>query len=161
MMRTLLEKIWDEHVVAQEAGSPAVLYVDLHLVHEVTSPQAFQTLRERGLGVRRPDKTIGTLDHSIPTHHPSIPMTDAQAARQLAQMEANCREFGISLYTPASGKQGIVHVIGPEQGLTQPGMTIVCGDSHTATHRRVWRTGLWRRHQRGRSRSGHAVSPAA
>jgi len=134
MMRTLLDKIWDEHVVTQEAGSPAVLYVDLHLVHEVTSPQAFQTLRERGLRVRRPDKTVGTLDHSIPTHDRSIPIADAQAARQLAQMEENCREFGIPLYTPASGKQGVVHVIGPEQGLTQPGMTIVCGDSHTATH---------------------------
>ena len=134
MKRTLLDKIWDEHVVTQEAGSPAVLYVDLHLVHEVTSPQAFQTLRERGLRVRRPDKTVGTLDHSIPTHDRSIPIADAQAARQLAQMEENCREFGILLYTPASGKQGIVHVIGPEQGLTQPGMTIVCGDSHTATH---------------------------
>ena len=134
MMRTLLDKIWDEHVVAQEAGNPAVLYVDLHLVHEVTSPQAFQTLRERGLRVRRPDKTVGTLDHSIPTHDPSTPIADAQAARQLAQMEENCREFGIPLYTRASGKQGIVHVIGPEQGLTQPGMTIVCGDSHTATH---------------------------
>jgi len=108
--------------------------VDLHLVHEVTSPQAFQTLRERGLRVRRPDKTVGTLDHSIPTHDRSIPIADAQAARQLAQMEENCREFGIPLYTPASGKQGVVHVIGPEQGLTQPGMTIVCGDSHTATH---------------------------
>ena len=134
MMRTLLDKIWEEHVVALEPGSPAVLYVDLHLVHEVTSPQAFQTLRERGLHVRRPDKTVGTLDHSIPTHDPSIPIADAQAARQLAQMEENCRQFGIPLYTRASGKQGIVHVIGPEQGLTQPGMTIVCGDSHTATH---------------------------
>jgi len=134
MKRTLLDKIWDEHVVTQEAGSPAVLYVDLHLVHEVTSPQAFQTLRERGLRVRRPDKTVGTLDHSIPTHDRAIPIADAQAARQLAQMEKNCRGFGIPLYTPASGKQGIVHVIGPEQGLTQPGMTIVCGDSHTATH---------------------------
>ncbi len=134
MMRTLLDKIWDQHVVTQEADSPAVLYVDLHLVHEVTSPQAFQTLRERGLRVRRPDKTVGTLDHSIPTHDRSIPIADAQAARQLAQLEENCREFGIPLYTPASGKQGIVHVIGPEQGLTQPGMTIVCGDSHTATH---------------------------
>ena len=134
MPRTLLDKIWDDHVVIQEPGSPAVLYVDLHLVHEVTSPQAFQTLRERGLPVRRPDRTVGTLDHSIPTHDPAIPIADAQAARQLAQMETNCREFGIPLYTPATGKQGIVHVIGPEQGWTQPGMTIVCGDSHTATH---------------------------
>jgi len=134
MMRTLLDKIWDEHVVTQEAGSTAVLYVDLHLVHEVTSPQAFQMLRERGLRVRRPDKTVGTLDHSIPTHDRSIPIADAQAARQLAQMEENCREFGIPLYTPASGKQGVVHIIGPQLGITQPGMTIVCGDSHTSTH---------------------------
>ena len=134
MARTLLDKIWDGHVVSQEAGSPAVLYVDLHLVHEVTSPQAFQMLRERGLRVRRPDKTYGTLDHSIPTHDLSLPILDAQAARQLAQMEENCRQFGIPLFTRESGHQGVVHVIGPELGLTQPGMTIVCGDSHTATH---------------------------
>jgi 3-isopropylmalate/(R)-2-methylmalate dehydratase large subunit len=134
MARTLLDKIWDGHVVSQEAGSPAVLYIDLHLVHEVTSPQAFQALRERGLKVRRPDKTFGTLDHSIPTNDPSLPVLDAQAARQLAQMEENCRQFGIPLFTRESGRQGIVHVIGPEQGLTKPGMTIVCGDSHTATH---------------------------
>ncbi len=138
MPRTLLDKIWDGHIVTQEPGSPAVLYIDLHLVHEVTSPQAFQMLRERGLKVRRPDKTFGTLDHSIPTHPANgalaLPILDALAARQLAQMEENCREFGIPLYTRESGRQGIVHVIGPEQGLTRPGMTIVCGDSHTATH---------------------------
>lgn len=134
MPKTLLDKVWDAHVVTQEPGSPAILYIDLHLVHEVTSPQAFQMLRERGLGVRRPDRTFATLDHSIPTHDPSLPILDAQAAQQLAQMERNCREFGIPLYTRDSGKQGVVHVIGPEQGLTQPGMTIVCGDSHTATH---------------------------
>ncbi len=134
MPRTLLDKIWDGHVVSQEPGSPAILYIDLHLVHEVTSPQAFQMMRERGLKVRRPDKTFGTLDHSIPTHDPALPILDAQAARQLSQMEENCREFGIPLYTRESGRQGVVHVIGPEQGLTRPGMTIVCGDSHTATH---------------------------
>jgi 3-isopropylmalate/(R)-2-methylmalate dehydratase large subunit len=134
MPKTLLDKIWDAHVVAEDAGSPAVLYVDLHLVHEVTSPQAFQTLRERGLTVRRPDKTLGTLDHSIPTHDLSLPILDAQAAKQLKQMETNCRDFGIPLYTRDTGKQGIVHVVGPEQGWTQPGMIIVCGDSHTATH---------------------------
>ncbi len=134
MPKTLLDKIWDAHVVAEDAGSPAVLYIDLHLVHEVTSPQAFQTLRERGLTVRRPDKTLGTLDHSIPTHDLSLPILDAQAAKQLKQMETNCRDFGIPLYTRETGKQGVVHVVGPEQGWTQPGMTIVCGDSHTATH---------------------------
>ncbi len=134
MSRTLFDKIWDNHVVVQEAGSPAVLYIDLHLVHEVTSPQAFQTLRERGLIVRRPDKTVATVDHSIPTHDRSLPIRDALAATQMAQLATNCRDFGIPLYDPSTGKQGVVHVIGPEQGLTQPGMTIVCGDSHTATH---------------------------
>jgi 3-isopropylmalate/(R)-2-methylmalate dehydratase large subunit len=137
MAKTLLDKIWDGHVVAQEPGSPAVLYVDLHLVHEVTSPQAFDVLRQRGLRVRRPDKTFGTLDHSIPTLAPgdlSLPVLDTQAAAQLAQMERNCCDFGIPLFTRDSGRQGVVHVIGPELGLTQPGMTIVCGDSHTATH---------------------------
>ena len=134
MPKTLLDKIWDAHVVTEDPGSPAVLYVDLHLVHEVTSPQAFQTLRERGLTVRRPDKTLGTLDHSIPTYDLSLPILDAQASKQLKQMETNCRDFGIPLYTRESGNQGIVHVVGPEQGWTQPGMTIVCGDSHTATH---------------------------
>jgi 3-isopropylmalate/(R)-2-methylmalate dehydratase large subunit len=132
--RVLFEKVWDDHVVTQERGSPAVLYVDLHLVHEVTSPQAFSGLRQRGLKVRRPDKTVATVDHSIPTHHRSLPIMDAQAARQIAQLEENCREFGIPLYVSGDQRRGIVHVIGPELGLTQPGMTIVCGDSHTATH---------------------------
>jgi 3-isopropylmalate/(R)-2-methylmalate dehydratase large subunit len=134
MARTLLDKIWDNHVVAQAPGSPALLYVDLHLVHEVTSPQAFTGLRERGLKVRRPDKTVATIDHSIPTHDRSLPIMDALAAKQIAQMETNCREFGVPLYGIGSDRQGVVHVIGPELGLTQPGMTIVCGDSHTATH---------------------------
>jgi 3-isopropylmalate/(R)-2-methylmalate dehydratase large subunit len=132
--RTLFEKIWERHVVTQEAGSPAVLYADLHLVHEVTSPQAFSGLRARGLGVRRPDKTLATVDHSIPTHDRALPIVDRLAARQVAQLEANCLEFGVPLYNGRNPDQGIVHVIGPEQGLTQPGMTIVCGDSHTATH---------------------------
>ena len=132
--RVLFEKVWEEHVVAEDPGSPALLYVDLHLVHEVTSPQAFAGLRARALRVRRPDKTIATVDHSIPTHDRSLPITDALAAKQIAQLEDNCREFGIPLYDGTSDRQGIVHVIGPEQGLTQPGMTIVCGDSHTATH---------------------------
>ena len=129
--RTLLQKIWDSHVVAQEEGAPAVLYVDRHLVHEVTSPQAFTGLRARQLRVRRPDLTTATADHSIPTRGPVI---DAQAAAQLRQLEENCREFEVPLHGRDSPSQGIVHVMGPEQGLTQPGMTIVCGDSHTATH---------------------------
>src|SRR5512143_4060420 len=135
--RTLFEKIWDAHVVVPEnasAQTPAVLYVDLQLVHEVTSPQAFSALRERGLRVRRPDHTVATMDHSTPTTPRDIPIADTMAAAQLAQLEANCAEFGIPLYKLGNDKQGIVHVIGPELGLTQPGMTIVCGDSHTSTH---------------------------
>ena len=134
--RTLFEKIWSEHLVAQEPNSPAVLYIDLHLVHEVTSPQAFSGLRQRGLHVRRPDKTVATADHSIPTiaADPGLPVVDSMAARQVQQLVENCQEFGIPLYGMDSPQRGIVHVIGPELGLTQPGMTIVCGDSHTATH---------------------------
>ena len=131
---TLFQKVWNAHVVAQEKDSPAVLYVDLHLVHEVTSPQAFTGLRSRGLKVRRPEKTVATMDHSIPTHDPSLPILDEIAAKQIAQMETNAKEFGIKLYGMTSPNRGIVHVIGPELGLTQPGMTIVCGDSHTSTH---------------------------
>jgi 3-isopropylmalate/(R)-2-methylmalate dehydratase large subunit len=131
MPRTLFQKIWDAHVVAQEPGSPAVLYIDRQLIHEVTSPQAFTALRGRGLKVRRPDRTVATADHSTPTRGPVV---DDQAKAQLQQLDANCREFGITLYGHGSAKQGIVHVIGPELGLTLPGMTIVCGDSHTATH---------------------------
>jgi 3-isopropylmalate/(R)-2-methylmalate dehydratase large subunit len=132
--RTLFEKIWDEHVVTQEAGCPAVLYIDLHLVHEVTSPQAFQGLRELGLKVRRPGHTMATMDHSIPTTDRSLPIMDLIAAKQVEQLRINCREFGIPLADLGSIDQGIVHVIGPELGLTQPGMTVVCGDSHTSTH---------------------------
>jgi len=137
--RTLFDKIWAAHLVApQQDDVPATLYIDLHLVHEVTSPQAFATLRERGLSVRRPDRTLATMDHSTPTTPRGadglIPVTDTQAAAQLDQLARNCEEFGIPLYTLGSDRQGIVHVIGPEQGLTQPGMTIVCGDSHTSTH---------------------------
>ncbi|MEW5828092.1 MAG: 3-isopropylmalate dehydratase large subunit [Chloroflexota bacterium] len=134
MRKTLFQKVWDSHVVAQQPDSPAILYVDLHLVHEVTSPQAFTGLRQRGLKVRRPDKTFATLDHSTPTHDPSLPIADPVAAAQIRRMEANASEFGVTLYGLDSPRRGIVHVIGPELGLTQPGMTIVCGDSHTATH---------------------------
>src|SRR6266853_731174 len=132
--RTLIEKLWTSHVVAEQPGAPALLYADLHLVHEVTSPQAFDGLRRRGLKVRRPDLTIATTDHSTPTTPRSFPIIDKIAAAQVAQLEANCKQFGIQCFGLDSDKQGIVHVIGPEQGLTQPGMTVVCGDSHTATH---------------------------
>lgn len=132
--RTLFEKIWDRHLVYQEADAPAILYIDLHLVHEVTSPQAFTGLRSKGLQVRSPRSTVATMDHSTPTSSLSVPLADDMAARQLYQLQKNCEEFNILLYDLESPQRGIVHVIGPELGLTQPGMTIVCGDSHTATH---------------------------
>jgi len=132
--RTIIEKIWDNHVVAQQPGAPALLYIDLHIVHEVTSPQAFAGLRQRRLKVRRPDLTIAVTDHSTPTTPRSFPILDKVAAAQVEQLEQNCRDFDITCFGFHSDKQGICHVIGPEQGLTQPGMTVVCGDSHTATH---------------------------
>ncbi|MBZ2180471.1 MAG: 3-isopropylmalate dehydratase large subunit [Acidobacteriota bacterium] len=132
--RTIIEKIWDRHIVAQREGAPAVLFIDLHLVHEVTSPQAFSGLRERGVKVRRPDLTFATVDHSTPTTPRNLPIVDQVAAAQVAQLEKNAQEFGIPYFGFQDRNQGIVHVIGPEQGLTQPGMTVVCGDSHTATH---------------------------
>jgi 3-isopropylmalate/(R)-2-methylmalate dehydratase large subunit len=132
--RTIVDKIWDAHGVHIAPGMPSALAVDLHLVHEVTSPQAFDGLRARGLRVRRPDLTLATVDHSIPTTDRSLPMLDLQAATQIRRIEENCAEFGIPLHGIGSPHQGIVHVIGPELGLTQPGMTIVCGDSHTSTH---------------------------
>jgi len=134
MPQTIIEKLWNSHVVHEQPGAPTLLFIDLHLVHEVTSPQAFDGLRERGLKVRRPDLTIATADHSIPTTDRSLPIVDPIAAKQLAQLETNCAEFGIRCLGIHSDRQGIVHVIGPELGLTQPGMTVVCGDSHTATH---------------------------
>ena len=134
--RTIIEKIWDNHVVAQRDNAPALLYIDLHLVHEVTSPQAFDGLRKRGLKVRRPDLTIATTDHSTPTTPRGLPIVDNIAAAQVAKLESNCQEFGIRCYGLSSDRQGIVHVIGPELGLTQPGMTVVCGDS---PHRHAWR----------------------
>src|SRR5450759_1975846 len=139
--KTIFEKIWDRHVVAQEPDPPAVLYIDLHLVHEVTSPQAFSGLRARQLKVRRPEKTVATVDHGVPTLPAAdgsqigrLAFADELSRKQIAQLEENCREFGIPLNGLGSAHQGIVHIIGPELGLTQPGMTIVCGDSHTATH---------------------------
>ena len=134
MAKTLFQKIWDSHVVTEQPDSPAVLYIDLHLVHEVTSPQAFTGLRQRGLKVRRPEKTLATMDHSIPTTPIGVPIADAMAAAQIKQLETNTADFGIELHGMESPHRGIVHVIGPELGRTQPGMTIVCGDSHTATH---------------------------
>ncbi len=131
---TTLDKIWLDHVVIQEPQSPAILYIDLHLIHEVTSPQAFQGLRDRGLKVRRPHQTIATMDHGIPTTPLDVPIQDLIAARQMETLEKNAHDFGIKLFGMHSPNRGIVHVIGPELGLTQPGMTIVCGDSHTATH---------------------------
>ena len=134
MAKTIVEKIWDEHLVSQEEGAPAILSIDLHLVHEVTSPQAFSGLRSRGLAVRRPDKTVATADHSIPTTPRDLPIADEMAAAQVRTLEKNCAEFGVPVHGWNSPYQGIVHVIGPELGLTEPGATIVCGDSHTATH---------------------------
>jgi 3-isopropylmalate/(R)-2-methylmalate dehydratase large subunit len=133
-MRTIIDKIWDAHVVADVDAAPPLIYIDLHLVHEVTSPQAFDGLRSRGVRVRRPDLTFATVDHSIPTTPPGLPVVDQVAAHQVATLEANCEEFGIPCAGRGHPTQGIVHVIGPELGLTRPGMTIVCGDSHTATH---------------------------
>ncbi|WP_428263907.1 3-isopropylmalate dehydratase large subunit [Haliangium sp.] len=132
--RTLFDKVWGAHVVSQEDGCPAILYVDLHLIHEVTSPQAFAGLGQRGLAVRRPERTVATMDHSTPTLPPALATVDAQAEAQLAALGESCREHGIRLFPLGHEHQGIVHVIGPELGFTQPGMTIVCGDSHTATH---------------------------
>jgi 3-isopropylmalate/(R)-2-methylmalate dehydratase large subunit len=137
--RTIIDKIWDAHQVRAETdATPGILYVDLHLIHEVTTPQAFAELRARGLGVRRPDRVLATLDHSTPTlpaaSDGTRPYASPEAAHQVAQLEANCAEFGIALNGWDSPHRGIVHVIGPELGATQPGMTIVCGDSHTATH---------------------------
>ena len=132
--KTMFEKIWEEHVVYEEPGKPALIYVDLHLVHEVTSPQAFDGLRLAGRRVRRPDLTVATLDHNVPTWAGRLPITDEVARAQIEALERNCREFGVTLYDMHSPRQGIVHVIGPELGLTQPGKVIVCGDSHTSTH---------------------------
>src|SRR5690348_9458162 len=134
MGRTLAEKVWEQHVVRRAEGEPDLLYIDLHLVHEVTSPQAFDGLRMAGRTVRRPDLTIATMDHNVPTAGLDRPLEDPISAKQMEVLAKNCDEFGIRCYGMRNPGQGIVHVIGPEQGLTQPGMTIVCGDSHTSTH---------------------------
>jgi len=132
--RTIIQKVWDNHVVSSEAGKPDLLFIDLHLVHEVTSPQAFEGLRLAGRKVRRPDLTLATVDHNVPTIDRDKPWTDPLSVQQVEVLRKNCEEFGVPLFGVGDIRQGIVHVIGPEQGLTQPGMTIVCGDSHTATH---------------------------
>src|SRR5689334_1735185 len=134
MPLTLLDKLWQAHVVREARGEPTLLYIDLHLIHEVTSPQAFDGLRQAGRRVRRPDLTFGTVDHNVPTTDRSLPIADAVAANQVETLRRNCEEFSIPLFDIHSPEQGIVHVIGPELGLTRPGMTIVCGDSHTSTH---------------------------
>ncbi len=133
-MRTLYDKIWDAHLVTAEPAKPALLYIDLHLIHEVTTPQAFEGLRLTGRTVRRPDLTFATIDHSIPTANRNLPFKDPIAAQQVETLRANAAEFGIAIWDLDRIEQGIIHVFGPEQGLTQPGQTIVCGDSHTATH---------------------------
>ncbi len=132
--RTLFEKVWDNHVVHAEAGRSTILYIDLHLVHEVTSPQAFEGLRLAGRKVRQPSRTIATADHNVPTSDRSLPIADEISKQQIDTLRDNCKEFGITYYDLDDFRQGIVHVIGPELGYTQPGMTIVCGDSHTSTH---------------------------
>ena len=130
----MLDKIWDRHTVHTQIDRPDLIYIDLHLLHEVTSPQAFEGLRIAKRHVRRPDLTFATVDHNLPTTDRSLPIHDDLARNQIAALQKNARDFGITLYDVDSEKQGIVHVIGPELGLTQPGMTIVCGDSHTSTH---------------------------
>lgn len=132
MGKTLFDKVWDRHVVSSEAGEPTVIYVDAHLIHEVTSPQAFAELRSRGLRVRRPEQTFATMDHAIPTRE--IPLWPDDAQAQVGALRDNCDQFGITLWDIKGDVQGIVHVVAPEMGVTQPGMTIVCGDSHTSTH---------------------------
>jgi 3-isopropylmalate/(R)-2-methylmalate dehydratase large subunit len=132
--KTLYEKLWESHVVVAPEGEPTLLYIDLHLVHEVTSPQAFDGLRMNDRGVRRPDLTLATADHNVPTDPLSTPISDPISRRQLEALDENCKEFGITIFPRGHENQGIVHVIGPELGVTQPGMTIVCGDSHTSTH---------------------------
>ncbi len=132
--RTISQKIWDNHLVRSEAGKPDLLFIDLHLVHEVTSPQAFESLRLQGRKVRRPDLTLATVDHNVPTRDRDKPWTDPLSVQQVETLRKNVEDFGVPYFGVGDIRQGIVHVIGPEQGLTQPGMTIVCGDSHTATH---------------------------
>ena len=134
MTETLFEKIWNSHVVVERENEPSLIYIDRHLVHEVTSPQAFESMTLSGRKVRRPELTIATVDHNVPTVGRDQPWEDPLSVQQVETLRQNCKEFGIPLFDVDDSRQGIVHVIGPEQGLTQPGLTIVCGDSHTSTH---------------------------
>src|SRR5699024_10399423 len=134
MGKTLAEKVWDQHVVRRAEGEPDLLFIDLHLVHEVTSPQAFDGLRLTDRSVRRPDLTIATEDHNVPTENTQLPIADTVSRTQVDTLRSNCEEFGVRLHPLGDAEQGIVHVVGPQLGLTQPGMTVVCGDSHTSTH---------------------------
>src|SRR3954463_7747367 len=134
LSKTLFQKLWEQHVVHQDADGRTLLYIDLHLVHEVTSPQAFEGLRLAGLRLRRPELTVATVDHNVPTTANRTFIADPIAAQQIEALRRNCRDFGVQFFDIDSAEQGIVHVIGPELGLTRPGMTIVCGDSHTSTH---------------------------
>jgi 3-isopropylmalate/(R)-2-methylmalate dehydratase large subunit len=132
--RTLFDKVWDSHTVGILPSGQTQLFIGLHLIHEVTSPQAFAMLRERGLKVPFPDRTVATVDHIVPTENQARPFADVLAEEMMQALEKNCQDYGIRFYNVGSGNQGIVHVIAPEQGLTQPGMTVACGDSHTSTH---------------------------
>ena len=134
MGKTLFEKIWDKHLVASIDSDTNLVFIDLHLVHEVTSPQAFDSLRISNRKVKHPELTLATVDHGVPTSNRSLGIKDPLSKKQIDALENNCNEFGVTLFGVNDPRQGIVHVIGPEQGITQPGMTIVCGDSHTATH---------------------------
>jgi 3-isopropylmalate/(R)-2-methylmalate dehydratase large subunit len=134
MGRTLAQKVWEDHVIRHVDGEPDLLYIDLHLVHEVTSPQAFDGLRATGRTVRRPDLTLATEDHNVPTENITLPIADPISKAQVDALRANCAEFGVPVFSLGNIEQGIVHVVGPQLGLTQPGMTVVCGDSHTSTH---------------------------
>jgi 3-isopropylmalate/(R)-2-methylmalate dehydratase large subunit len=134
MGKTLLDKVWDLHTVRELPNGQTQLFIGLHLIHEVTSPQAFQMIREKGLRVACPQRTFATVDHIVPTDNPNRPYADDLAEEMMAALEKNCRDFGVKFLNFASGEQGIVHVVGPEQGLTQPGLTVACGDSHTSTH---------------------------
>ena len=156
MARTLFEKIWDSHVVAKKEDGPSLLYVDRHLIHEVTSPQAFEGLRTNHRKVRRTDLTVATMDHNVPTSDRSLPIVDQTSSVQIKALQKNCRDFGIKLFDIDSPGQGIVHVIGPQLGITLPGTTIVCGDSHTSTQGAFGALAFGNRDQRGGARSGLA-----
>ena len=145
--QTLFDKIWDSHVVKRQDGHPDALFIDRHFIHEVTSPQAFDGLRNRGLKVFNPSRTTAVPDHNVPTINQLMPIKDALSRHQVETLRKNCAEFGVELYDLGHPFQGIVHIIGPELGLTLPGMTIVCGDSHTSTHGRIWKYCFWNWHQ--------------